>query len=79
MHRKFNTFYGSFVKSKLIPGLALIGGCFMVFAAIYSHGYKPFLAAQANGTFSCPVLFYMVLFVVVIGIGIMVDADRKKK
>jgi len=68
-----------FVKSKLIPGLALIGGCFMVFAAIYSHGYKPFLAAQAAGTFSCPVLFYMVLFVVVIGIGIMVDADRKKK
>jgi len=68
-----------FAKSKLIPGLALIGGAFMVFAAIYSHGYKPFLAAQANGGFSCPVLFYMVLFVVVIAIGIMVDADRKKK
>ncbi len=66
------------VKSVLIPGLALIGGAFMVFAAIYSHGYKPFLAAQANGTFSCPVLFYMILFIVVIGIGIVVDESRKK-
>ena len=67
-----------FVKSKLIPGLALVGGTFMVFAAAYSHGIKPFLTAQANGTFSCPVLFYLILFAVIIFIGIMVDEGRKK-
>ena len=68
-----------FAKSVLIPGLALIGGAFMVFAALYSHGIKPYLAAQANGTFACPVLFYMILFAIVIFIGIMVDEGRKKE
>ncbi len=68
----------SFVKRFLIPGLAMIGSTFMVFAAAYSHGYKPFLAAQANGTFSCPVLFYLVLFIIATIIGIMVDEGRKK-
>ena len=67
-----------FVKRFLIPGLAMIGSAFMVFAAAYSHGYKPFLAAQANGTFSCPVLFYLVLFAAATILGIMLDASRKK-
>ena len=67
-----------FVKRFLIPGLALIGSGFMVFAAVYSHGIKPFLAAQADGAFVCPVLFYLILFIVVTIIGIMVDESRKK-
>ena len=67
-----------FVKRFLIPGLAMVGSTFMVFAAAYSHGYKPMMAAQANGAFSCPVLFYLILFIVVTIIGIMVDESRKK-
>jgi hypothetical protein len=66
------------VKRFLIPRLALIGSGFMVFAAVFSPGIKPFLAAQANGTFSCPVLFYLILFAAATIIGIMVDAGRKK-
>lgn len=53
----------------VLPVLSIVACLFMVFAAVYAHGITPYLAAKANGTFSFPVLFYLILFVVVIVLG----------
>lgn len=53
----------------VLPVLSIVACLVMVFAAVYAHGITPYLAAKANGTFSFPVLFYLILFVVVIVLG----------
>lgn len=57
------------LKNVVLPILGIIASGFMVFAAVYAHGITPYLAAKANGQFSFPVLFYLVLFIVVLLIG----------
>lgn len=64
-------------KRFVLPIAALIACAFMVFAAIYAHGITPFLAAKANGSFSFPVLFYIILFAVIMGIGALLRKPRK--
>ena len=66
------------VKRFVLPTLGVIGSAFMVIAAIYSHGYAPYLAAKENGEFSCPVLFYLIVFVVIMAIGALVMKPKKK-
>lgn len=66
-------------KRFVLPIIATIACAFMVFAAIYAHGITPYLAAKANGTFSFPVLFYLILFAVIIFIGLMVRRSKKKQ
>ena len=66
------------VKRFVLPSLGIIGSAFMVVAAIYSHGYAPYLAAKENGEFSCPVLFYLIVFVVIMVIGALVMKPKKK-
>lgn len=66
------------VKRFVLPTLGLIGSAFMVIAAVYSHGYLPYIAAKENGTFSCPVLFYLIVFVVIMVIGMLVMNPKKK-
>ena len=56
-------------KNTVLPILGIIASGFMVFAAIYAHGIQPYLAAKANGQFSFPVLFYLIVFAVVLLIG----------
>ncbi len=56
-------------KRFVLPILSLIACLFMVFAAVYAHGITPFLAARENGTFSFPVLFYLIIFVVIMLLG----------
>lgn len=56
-------------KNTVMPILGIIASVFMVFAALYAHGIRPYLAAKANGTFSFPVLFYLIVFAVVLVIG----------
>lgn len=58
-----------FVKRFILPTLAIIGSVFMVLAAIYSHGIAPYNKAAEKGTFSCPVLFYLIIFSVIMLIG----------
>lgn len=67
-----------FVKRFLLPIAALISCLFMVFAAVYAHGITPYLAAKENGTFSFPVLFYLILFAVIMAIGAIVRKKRNK-
>ncbi len=66
------------VKRFVLPALGIIGSAFMVIAAVYSHGYTPYINAKANGEFSCPVLFYLIVFAVIMAIGMLVMNPKKK-
>ncbi len=66
------------LKRFVLPSLGVIGSAFMVFAAFYSHGYMPYLAAKENGEFSCPVLFYLIVFAVIMAIGMLAMNPKKK-
>ena len=67
------------VKRFVLPTLGIIGSAFMVFAAFYSHGYTPYKAAKDAGEgFSCPVLFYLIVFAVIMAIGMLVMKPKKK-
>lgn len=68
----------STVKRFVLPCLGVIGSAFMVIAAIYSHGYVPYIEAKANGEFSCPVLFYLIVFAVIMTVGAFVMKPKEK-
>lgn len=56
-------------KRFVLPAISLVACGFMVFAAVYAHGITPYLAAKKGGTFSFPVLFYLIVYAVVMVIG----------
>ncbi len=62
----------------ILPTLSMIACGFMVFAAIYAHGITPYNAAKANGTFSCPVIFYLILFAVILFAGYLCNRRKNK-
>ncbi len=66
-------------KRFILPILATLSCGFMVFAAVYAHGITPYLAAKAEGTFSFPVLFYLILFGVIMGVGFLLRKKRESK
>ncbi len=65
-------------KRFVLPIAALISCVVMVAAAIYAHGVSPYLAAQAEGKFSFPVLFYVIVYGVIMAIGALCIKPRKK-
>jgi len=65
-------------KRFVLPVLSIIACLFMVFAAVYAHGITPYLAAKANGTFSFPVLFYLILFAVILIVGAIFRKSKSK-
>ena len=67
-----------FVKRFLIPSVAVISCLFMVFAAIYAHGITPYINAKANGKFSFPVLFYLIIFAVIMLLGAYFRKPKNK-
>ena len=67
------------VKRFVVPTLAILASAFMAFAAIYSHGIVPFLDAQKDGKFACPVLFYLIVFAVIMALGLIFNAKNKSK
>ena len=58
----------------------MLASIFMVGAAIYAHGIAPYLSAKANGEFSMPILFYLIIYAVImiIGVGFLVAGNKKK-
>ncbi len=66
-------------KRFVLPMAALIACLFMVFAAIYAHGITPYLNAKANGAFSFPVLFYLIVYAVVMILGAIFRKPRNKQ
>lgn len=65
-------------KRFILPALSIAACAFMVFAAVYAHGITPFLAAKAAGTFSFPVLFYLIIFAVIMILGAIFRKSSKK-
>ena len=66
------------LKNMVLPIVGCICCVFMIFAAIYSHGVAPYLASKETGTFSFPILFYLILFTVVMGIGLLFNLKKKE-
>jgi len=66
------------IKNILLPILAIICCLFMVFATIYSHGILPFIEGQKNNTFSCPLLFYLILSSIIMFIGLLLNRNKEK-
>lgn len=56
-------------KRFILPIVSIVACLFMVFAAVYAHGITPYLAAKEKGSFSFPVLFYLIVFAIIIIIG----------
>lgn len=65
------------VKGRIAPLLAICGSIFMVVAAVCAHGIYPYQAAKANGTFSLPVLFYLITYIVLMIIGAFFMNEKK--
>ena len=66
-------------KRFLIPFLAILSCIFMIFAAVYAHGITPYLQAKATGKFSFPVLFYFIVFVIIMLLGVYCKKPGHKK
>ena len=66
------------IKRFVLPILAIIGSSFMVIAAIYAHGISFYQAGKANGEFSCPILFYLIVFAAIMVIGLLLMNSKKK-
>ena len=66
-------------KRFVLPSLAIVGSVFMIFAAFYSHGYNPFIAAKENGKFACPIIAYLIVFAVIMIIGFIFSKKRTEK
>lgn len=63
-HKEDNVF-----KRVIVPTLAILSSLFLVGCAIYSHGIAKYQAAAAEGKFSFPVLFFVIITVIVLFIG----------
>ena len=61
----------------ILPAISIVACAFMVYAAVYAHGITPYQAAKAEGTFSFPVLFYLILYVVIMALGILFKKPKK--
>ncbi len=66
-------------KRFILPIVSTIACLFMIFAAVYAHGVTPYLNAQAEGKFSCPVLFYLIVFAVIMLLGGLLNKKRKEE
>ncbi len=67
------------VKRFVLPILSIVACAFMVFAAVYAHGITPYNTAKANGEFSFPVLFYLIVFAVIMLAGFFCSSGFRAK
>lgn len=65
-------------KRFILPILSIIACAFMIFAAVYAHGVTPFLTARENGTFSFPVIFYLIIFAGIMFLGFIFRNSKSK-
>ncbi len=49
------------------PTMSLLSCIFLIACAVYTHGIVKYRQAAAAGYFSCPVLFYLIVFAAVMG------------
>jgi APA family basic amino acid/polyamine antiporter len=58
-------------KNIVMPVFGIIACAFMMFVAVYAHGIKPYQAAAAEGNFAFPVLFYLIVYLGIMAIGLI--------
>jgi APA family basic amino acid/polyamine antiporter len=63
-------------KRFILPILAIVACLIMVFAAVYAHGILPYRNSEK---FTFPVIFYLIVFAVIMGIGVIFDVLKTKK
>ena len=68
----------SVFKRFVLPIASIVACAFLVFVAVMTHGINPYLAAKEAGTFSFPVLFYLIIFAVIMFIGFLFSSSFKK-
>ncbi len=68
---------GAFTRF-VLPSISIIACLFMVFAAVYAHGITPYITAKANGAFSFPVLFYLIVFAGIMILGAIFKNPQNK-
>ena len=56
-------------KRFVLPAISIVACAFMTFAAVYAHGVIPYQSAAADGKFSLPVLFYLIVFAAIMVTG----------
>ena len=61
------------------PILSIIACGFTIFAAIYAHGISPLKRSLAEGKFSCPVIFYLIVFAVIMLVGLFFYSPVKNR
>ncbi|MBO5370225.1 MAG: amino acid permease [Clostridia bacterium] len=66
-------------KRFILPSVSLLACLFMVFAAVYAHGITPYNVAKAEGSFSFPVLFYLIVYAVIMILGAVFRKSSYKK
>jgi APA family basic amino acid/polyamine antiporter len=66
-------------KNIVMPVIGVIACAFMMFVAVYAHGIRPYEAAAANGEFSFPVAFYLIVYVVIMAIGLVLYNKKGAK
>ena len=64
-------------KRFILPCISIAACLFMIFAAVYAHGITPYFTAKQSGEFSCPVIFYLIIFGVITLIGGLLNKKRK--
>ena len=52
-------------KRYVAPTMSLLSCVFLIACAVYSHGIDKYRQAASAGKFSCPVLFYLIVFTIV--------------
>ena len=57
-------------KRFILPILSITACGFMIFAAVYAHGITPYKVALSEGKFSCPIIFYLIVFAIIMFLGI---------
>ena len=65
-------------KRFVLPIISIVACLFMIFAAVYAHGVTPFMVAKEKGEFAMPVLFYLIIFGVIMGLGAIFDFKNRK-
>ncbi|MBR7133360.1 MAG: amino acid permease [Clostridia bacterium] len=63
-------------KNIIMPLSAAAASVFMLFCAIYAHGIAPYKAAAERGEFSCPILFYLLVFIAIMLIGLIFYKEK---
>ena len=66
-------------KRFVLPIVSIVACLFMVFAAVYAHGITPYRNAAANSSFSCPVLFYLIVFAAILLAGFLFKKVGKRQ